>query len=440
MAQQGSLYIDHGSWFVRYWETVENEDGSLTRKNPAYRLASVRDYPKKSDVIPLKNQFIDRLNRIGFHPGSAVSLVDFVDNTFLPACERRLTGAGLKCYRDTWKCHLKPRARGLRLRDVRPMHIQMLLNAVEDEHGTKLAHGTYKTMKVTLSAIFTEARNMGVYDGANPTTGVRIPKGRKHGRKRLAYSLDEILMHLDLFTEGPIIVPQPLPRRRTTTRVTRRKTGIKAEVHVAGISANQMRAIIGSAAFAGLRKGEVRGLWWDDDRGEALAVCRSVWNTTLKSTKTDEDVDDPGLVPIIQPLRLLLDAIRPETAGGFVFPNRSGGALDLDNIANRILKPILDANGMVWKGWQAYRRGLATNLKELGVEDTTIQCILRHEDVSTTQRFYIKTAPRRAQEAMRVLEEKIACTAVVCTATGSQRIRKQLKEMEPMSGVEPLTY
>ncbi len=33
--------------------------------------------------------------------------------------------------------------------------------------------------------------------------------------------------------------------------------------------------------------------------------------------------------------------------------------------------------------------------------------------MSTTQRFYIKTAPRRAQEAMRVLEEKIACTAVV---------------------------
>lgn len=68
---------------------------------------------------------------------------------------------------------------------------------------------------------------------------------------------------------------------------------------------------------------------------------------------------------------------------------------------------------MEWKGWQGHRRGLATNLKELGVEDTTIQSILRHEDVNSTQRFYIKTAPRVAQEAMRVLEEKIACTAVV---------------------------
>jgi len=33
----------------------------------------------------------------------------------------------------------------------------------------------------------------------------------------------------------------------------------------------------------------------------------------------------------------------------------------------------------------AYRRGLVTNLHELGVPDIVIQTILRHEDVSTTQ-------------------------------------------------------
>ncbi len=60
---------------------------------------------------------------------------------------------------------------------------------------------------------------------------------------------------------------------------------------------------------------------------------------------------------------------------GFIFPNRSGGALDLDNLADRVIKPIFEANGMEWKGWQAYRRGFATNPKELGVDDKTIQCI-----------------------------------------------------------------
>jgi hypothetical protein len=143
-------------------------------------------------------------------------------------------------------------------------------------------------MKVTLSAIFTEARNLGLYDGTNPTTGVRIPKGRKHGRRRLAYSLDEILKHLELFSQDPIVVPQPLPRKRKTTRIMRRRTGIKAEMYVPNVSANVVRAIIGVTAFAGLRKGEIRGLWWDDDRSDVFAICRSVWRTTLKNTKTEE--------------------------------------------------------------------------------------------------------------------------------------------------------
>ena len=70
MAQQESLYQDHGCWYVRYWETTRNEDGTALRKHPACRLASVKDYPKRSEVIPLKNQFMDRLNRIGFTPAA----------------------------------------------------------------------------------------------------------------------------------------------------------------------------------------------------------------------------------------------------------------------------------------------------------------------------------------------------------------------------------
>ena len=129
-----------------------------------------------------------------------------------------------------------------------------------------------------------------------------------------------------------------------------------------------------------------------------------------KNTKTEEDVDEPGLVPIIKPLRLLLDAIKSEHASGFIFPNIIGGALDL---ADRVIRPTLKAHDLIWKGWQAYRRGLATNIKDLGVPDISIQCILRHENVNTTQRFYIKTASAVAVDAMKKLEEKISGTAVV---------------------------
>jgi hypothetical protein len=34
-----------------------------------------------------------------------------------------------------------------------------------------------------------------------------------------------------------------------------------------------------------------------------------------------------------------------------------GGALDLDNLAERVIKPVLKSNNLPWKGWHAYRRG-----------------------------------------------------------------------------------
>ncbi len=68
---------------------------------------------------------------------------------------------------------------------------------------------------------------------------------------------------------------------------------------------------------------------------------------------------------------------------------------------------------MKWKGSHSYRRGPATNLHELGVPDKVIPAILRHEDVSTTQRNYIKTIPQVVTDAMKQVEAKIARAAVV---------------------------
>ena len=85
----------------------------------------------------------------------------------------------------------------------------------------------------------------------------------------------------------------------------------------------------------------------------------------------------------------------------------------MDNVADHVIKPAFKANGLRWKGWHAYRRGLATNLHALGVPDKVIQAILRHEDVSTTQRSYIKTVPQVVTDAMKQLESKMARAADV---------------------------
>ena len=134
----------------------------------------------------------------------------------------------------------------------------------------------------------------------------------------------------------------------------------------------------------------------------------------------------PGVVPIIEPLRFVLDAIRPEDVSRWMFPNKIGGALDLHNLADRVIKPRFKANGLKWKGWHAYRRGLATNLHGLGLPDIVIQATLRHEDIRTTQRSYIKTVPEVVTAAMKRLESQVACTAT-CTAKTAKRFGRLKK-------------
>lgn len=148
-------------------------------------------------------------------------------------------------------------------------------------------------------------------------------------------------------------------------------------------------------------------------RGTFLNIRRSVRRTHLnQETKTHEDDDDAGVVSIIEPLRRI-NAIKPETTSGWMFPNTIGGALDIDNLADRVIKPVPEVNGLKWKGWYVYRPRLATNLHEVGVPDKVIQAILRHEDAKTTQRSNINKLPRVVTEATKSLEEKITCAADV---------------------------
>ena len=60
-----------------------------------------------------------------------------------------------------------------------------------------------------------------------------------------------------------------------------------------------------------------------------------------------------------------------------------------------------------WHGFHAFRRGLASNLYELGVDDLVIQRVLRHSDVSTTQRCYIKVRSEQGVAAMKKLEDLV---------------------------------
>ena len=85
-----------------------------------------------------------------------------------------------------------------------------------------------------------------------------------------------------------------------------------------------------------------------------------------------------------------------------MFANSLGKPLDLESLYRREMKEALLHSGVQWRGWHAFRRGLASYLNRLGVDDSVIQRILRHSTVSVTQACYIKTAHQDQVAAMKL--------------------------------------
>jgi integrase len=123
-----------------------------------------------------------------------------------------------------------------------------------------------------------------------------------------------------------------------------------------------------------------------------------------------------------------------------IFQAGNGQPLNLDNLARRVIVPALspcvicrkqedehkpeghnfqrDKSLPEWHGWHAFRRGLATNLHTLGVDDKTIQSILRHSTIGLTMNVYVKSVSELQTVALYSLSEKLDLCNGSATETG----------------------
>lgn len=79
----------------------------------------------------------------------------------------------------------------------------------------------------------------------------------------------------------------------------------------------------------------------------------------------------------------------------------------MDYLARREITPELRRKKLEWHGWHDFRRGLATNLRELPMPDDLVQRTLRHADPGTTQEHYAKTRPPAVRKAMPKLDQRL---------------------------------
>jgi integrase len=145
-----------------------------------------------------------------------------------------------------------------------------------------------------------------------------------------------------------------------------------------------------------------------------------MWRSSIGDPKTAKS---KAPVPVIPQLAQRLDAHRLKRGNptaGPIFANSVGNPLDLNACYQREMKDALRRAGILWHGWQGFRRGLASNLNRLGVDDSVIQRILRHSTVATAQNHYIKTASPDAIAAMKQFSALLCST---CAPDESNEIK-----------------
>jgi integrase len=401
--QDGYIFKARGVWYVRYFDTRVIE-GEVKRVRIAKQIAKVQENINgvtttitKAKARVLAKPTLTKVNQFDRTPETAVSLVDFVERIYLPRMQQQKRPSTVKGYRDIWANHLKGRSVGLWMREIRTCDIQRILDEIAQPG--MLSGNSMRHIKSQVSGIFSYAKQQGYFDGENPARNTAIPQARA-SEETYAYSLEEIGQILSVLSEPAA-------------------------------------TIFAVAAFTGARRGEIRGLVWENYQDGEIQITRSIWKGHITEPKTRKS---RGAIPVIAPLAKRLEFHRASAGdpkSGVIFPNLSGSPMDLGNLLNRSILPALNrcavcgktksdcqklANGRdiapdhkferdkilpEWHGWHAARRGLGTNLYRLGAPEKTIQAILRHANVSTTNTYYIKSAADDTRAVMAKLERLV---------------------------------
>jgi integrase len=118
--------------------------------------------------------------------------------------------------------------------------------------------------------------------------------------------------------------------------------------HILNVLPEPAETIVASAAFTGVRKGELRGFLWENYDGEQVWISQSFWRSHALEPKTRTS---RAPVPVIAQLARRLDRHR-ETSGspanGLMFPGQTGKAINLDALGAKVIIPLLAKAGIPW--------------------------------------------------------------------------------------------
>lgn len=373
--QKGELIETATAFFVRYYVSEVYANGR--RKTKCEKLADRSDiYRSCNDVLHLFDGVMARVNGgQEVRANGQTTLTDYFEQHYLPWIETNKAASTVQGYKQMWTRCVQPHLGKIALANLRTVHVTALL-----DHYAKdgLNRNTLSHIKFLLSGIYRYAIKTGVLPtGKNPVTG--NIKGEGAGwtvsvarpKQQAEYSLDTVLAMLRIL--------EPLDLRAALA--------------------------LALAYFAALRPAEIRGLQWVDYDGARLDIRRSVWRGTVGQTKTESSASS---VPVIEPLRSLLEKLRLESTDGYILQNASGKPLSLDSLNWRLIAPTMKTAGIEWRGYYPARRGISSLMTDSSKNALNSTGLLRHSTPITALKHYTRAQPDSVRAALEVIEEKAA--------------------------------
>ena len=363
--QNGKLEIRSDAarpyYFVRVSRPVIDAE---TGKRVLRRKKEILDFVDKitkKQAMQLRAQLLEIVNQGRVLVQSEMRFRD-VAKRFLAECQ--LSVATQAKYETQIRRHILPAFGDLRMYEVDASAVATWLAAKKD---AGLSWWSCIDLKGILSAIFTKAKMWKLYDGENPTEGLRLGY-----RKRLV-------------------------------REKRLLTSEQVRLILAGVQPRE-RFMVQIMFGLGLRVSEVLGLRWTDVNLEAgtVSVKRRWYRGDLGDdgdTKTDAGVRTLQLGSV---LLYEFNRHRPkDPRDSFVFIGDDGHMPPDDrDILRECFRPVLKRLGLYYKGfgWHSFRRANVTFRQHAGATPLEAQRAAGHANLDMTYLYTLSDADRERHQ------------------------------------------
>jgi len=376
--QKGSIRISGKWWYLKVRENVV-KNGQTTREIMYHKLAPVDQFRPSSNGEPpavvraMADEKLAPINagkREGFSADSWKSHLEAYLASGLGADGRPVRKVTLKSYKRDYTV-VKDLVPDIQLRNVRTPDINKLFKALIAEDGDDVrATSAYRNIRNFLSGAFRSAVGDGLID-FNPVRDAMVVTGN-HADTH-AYTLPEVKQLMKVLEFEKF---------------------------------HMMRAACVIAMFTGLRLEEIKGLKWEDynKKEGVLNIRRTVVNHVIvEDTKTEAS---KAPVPVVKTVAKELEAhLKRNSGDGFIFHKASSSLspVILEHLILTEVHPACDRAGIKFHGIHAFRRGLNTIMKDLGIDHSLRADIMRHTPRDVTDRHY----GRASIKQMRAVLEKV---------------------------------